>query len=234
MLSSFCDHVIVGSVRVHPPKRYVLLCGGEVSDIHSTVPLTLRDAFLKGDGVSSLKTAEVLQIEEITEFFDKDSPYVDLVQFEADLAQICELVLLFPESPGSFAELGCFAGTREIAEKLLVVIRGKYLGKSSFITKGPIANLRRDYPQSVFSVIDATIDLPGSETAGVDGKVLVAKLAEPIGIRLNQVASHTTLNTTNFNHLCKLYVGLLREGYCLKDDELVLLLAEFGFEVDGD
>jgi len=232
MLTSFHDNVDVASVRVYPPKKYVLLCGGEVSSILDAVPRSLRDAFLIGGGVSMLKGIEFLQVEEVQEFFDKDSPYKDLVKFEKDLAQICELVILFSESPGSFVELGTFAATEEVAEKLLVIIQSKYLTKSSFISKGPALTLRRDHPDSVYTFADITIGMRTGAFSEVDCAALVARLGDPITARLKEVESRTTFNGDRFSHLCKLYVGLLREAYSLKDDELCLLLSEFGTDVD--
>lgn len=232
MLTTFCNNVNVESVRVYPPKRYVLLCGGEVSSIHEPKPISLRDAFLRGGAITALKNSYLLQIEEIQEFFDKDSPYVDLVKFESDIAQVCELVLLFSESPGSFTELGSFAMLSAISEKLLLVVQSKYLSKSSFITKGPVASLKRAYPNSVFSFADATAGITDGIVSTVNEKTLVAVVTPSIEQRLKQTEDRTTLDTAKFNHLCKLYVGLLRESYCLKDDEIILLFNEFGANID--
>lgn len=233
MLTAFSENAIADSVRVYPPKRYILLCGGEVGSAFEMVPRSLRDAFLKGGGLSILKSSEILQIEEIQEFFEKDSPYKDLVQFESDIAQICELVLLFSESPGSFTELGSFSMLTEVTERLLVVIQSKYLSRSSFITKGPVANLRRDFPNSVYTFADATIGLVDGLIGSANPALLVQTLKNPVELRIAQADNRTTLDRTKFNHLCKLYVGILREAYCLKDDEVCLLLNEFGFEVDA-
>ncbi len=232
MLTSFCDNVNVGNIRVYPPKRYVLLCGGEVSNIREPAPVSLRDAFVRGDGVAALRNIDFLQIEEIQEFFDKQSPYVDLVEFESDIAQICELVLLFSESPGSFTELGSFSMLDAIAEKLLLVVQGKYLSKSTFISKGPVANLRRNFPNSVFTFADATIGIAGGLISSTNPAMLVSTLSTPIEARMRAIENRTTLDKSKFNHLCKVYVGLLREAYCLKDDELILLLDDMGFSID--
>jgi hypothetical protein len=232
MLSEFCDNVLAESVRVYPPKRYVLLCGGAVSDIHASSPRSLRDAFLQGKGIESVKTSEILQIEEIQEFFDKDSPYDDLVEFEKDIAQVCELVLLFSESPGSFAELGAFSLIEEISEKVLVVIQNKHLSGSSFINKGPIASLKKRYPSSVFSLVESRYGITPQSLAGTNCNLLVQSLAGPIETRLKQAESRTRFDSSKFNHICKLYVGLLREFYSLKEDEIILLLAEFGCHID--
>lgn len=219
---------------MYPPRRYVLLCGGEVSSIVDRHPISIRDAFLRGDWASLLKNTDLLQIEEIQEFFEKDAPYQDLVKFERDIAQICELVLLFSEGPGSFAELGSFFMVDEIVEKLLVVIQTRYLSKASFITKGPIATLRRDHPNSVFSITDTRIGIIATDVSGIRCDVLTQTLANPIAVRLAEADSKTTLDTGKFNHLCKAYVGLLREFYALKDAEMIQLLSAIGFKLDGD
>lgn len=232
MLDEFYQNLIVGSIRVYPPKRYVLICGGEVGSIVDLFPRSLRDAFLRGDGFNAIKNSEILQIEEIRDFFDKESPYLDLVKFETDIAQISELVMLFSESPGSFAELGCFSMTEEIHEKILVILQSHHLSKSTFITKGPVANFRRQFPRSVFAIVDASIGVVDTSVENVDCKKLVDIISKPLSERLKETEGRTTLDVSKFNHLSKIYVGLLREFYCLKDDEILLLLWEIGFSLD--
>ena len=234
MLTTFCDNVNVKSVRVYPPKRYVLLCGGEVSSILEPKPISLRDAFLKGGAITALRQSSILLIEEIEEFFDKDSPYIDLGKFEGDIAQACELVLLFSESPGSFTELGSFTMLNGVTEKLLLIVQSKYLSKPSFITKGPVASLKRLYPNSVFSFADATVGIRDNILSTVDQELLVKTITNPVEQRLKQTEDRTTFDVQKFNHLCKLYIGLLREAYCLKDDEMLLLLHEFGAIIDKE
>ena len=234
MLDAFRENLIADSVWVYPPKRYVLLCGGEVSHISVITPISLRDAFLKGSGFSALKDSEVLQIEEIQEFFEKTSPYTDLVEFEKDIAQICELVLLFSESPGSFAELGSFSVINEISEKLLVVIRNKYSLRPSFISKGLLESLRRKHPESVFTIIDTQVGIKGDQLFEVNCSNLVEVLQKPVESRLSKIDHKRDLDRGKFNHLCKVYVGLLNEFYCLSSDEIILLLTEIGFSIDEE
>jgi hypothetical protein len=97
-----------------------------------------------------------------------------------------------------------------------------------------VANLNRDHPNSVFSLLDARIGIQNNQISGVDCKALVNTISKPIETRLTESGSRTTLDTSKFNHLCKSYVGLLREFYCLKDDEIILLLNEIGFEIDKE
>jgi hypothetical protein len=210
----------------------VLLCGGEVGSIIETTPKSLRDAFIRAEGHSKVKNFNVLRIEDIQEFFEKDCPYIDLVAFETDIALICELVILFCESPGSFTELGCFSMITEIYEKIIVIIQSHYLSQSTFITKGPVANLKREYPKSVFSIVDRGIGIYNGDVSIVDCEKLVEIVSQPIEDRLKETEGRTTLDLSKFNHLCKIYVGILRELFCLTDDEILLILWELGFEID--
>lgn len=232
MLDAFCQSLTKDGIRVYPPRRHILLCGGTVGSIIEVKPRSLRDAFLKGDGFEKIGSSVVLQIEEIQDFFDKDSPYIDLVSFETDIALICELVILFSESPGSFAELGCFSMVDEIYEKILVIVQNHYLSQSTFISKGPVANFRRTHDKSVYAIVDAGVGIANGDITTVNSKNLVESVVPPIKERLKQTEDRTTLDRSKFNHLCKFYVALLKEFYCLKDDELLLLLWELGFDVD--
>lgn len=230
MLSAFKDNLLADSIHVYPPSRNILLCGGEVSSIIEKSPKSLRDAFIRADGFSIIKNTEIIQIEEIREYFEKDSPYLDLVDFERDIAQVCELVILFSESPGSFAELGSFSNFDEIMEKLLVIVRAKFLLKSSYISKGPVASLRRRFSNSVFTIVDTALGIVGDNVDNINAKALVENLKSPISVRIKEAESRTTLDKSKFNHLCKIYVALLQEFYALKDEEILDLFTFIGFE----
>jgi len=231
MLSTFLENLNVDSTRVYPPKPYVLLCGGPVGDINDPKPISLRDAFLRSNFYNTIKNAEILQIEEIQDYFEKDCPYGNLVLFERDIAQLSELVLLFSEAPGSFAELGSFSAYPEILEKLLVVIQAKYLQKSSFILKGPISHLRSKNDNSVFSITNVQVGVNKNDFSGVDPEKLLELMIPPIDKRLEESKSRTTFQKIKFGHRCKLYVGLLREFSVLKDDELIELFKAFNISL---
>lgn len=69
---------------------------------------------------------------------DKAEHSANLSLFEATLGDFVDLVVIFPDSPGSFAELGMFAVSPPMCTKLLVVIKSEYKGANSFIMRGPI------------------------------------------------------------------------------------------------
>ena len=231
MLSAFIENLNADSTRVYSPKPYFLLCGGPVSSIVDPHPISLRDAFLRAEAGAAIKNAEILQIEEIQEYFEKDCPYKDLVEFERDIAQISDMVLLFSESPGSFTELGSFSSYKEIYEKLLVVVQSKYLTKSSFILKGPVTFLRRKYKNSVFSITNGQVGIKGISFSSVKPEVLLSVLKSPINERLLESKGRTTFQKNRFSHRCKLYIALLKEFSVLKDEELKILFGAFGVKL---
>ncbi|WP_240196262.1 retron St85 family effector protein [Salmonella enterica] len=61
-----------------------------------------------------------------------------LLSLEQQLAEAVDLIILIPESHGSFAELGAFSTRKELAEKMLVLQQNKYKADKSFINHGPI------------------------------------------------------------------------------------------------
>ena len=216
------------SIRQNPSFFYV---GGERTNIDEIKPRSLRDAFLKSDFYSSIENADVCQIEDIREYFDKDSPYMDLVTFERSIAQLSDLVLLFSESPGSFTELGVFTSHRDIAKKTLVIVQQKYLSKDSFIAKGPIAYLTSMSEKSVFSLTNASINLRGNQFSNVKPEKLLSLLATPIKGRLGESQESRTLTKSSFSHRCRLYIGFLREFTVLRDGEIIELFSAFGINV---
>ena len=62
----------------------------------------------------------------------------NVAEFEDIIAEVSSCIILFPESSGSFAELGYFAKSEKLRKKLLVVNNADLQGQDSFIALGPI------------------------------------------------------------------------------------------------
>ncbi len=62
----------------------------------------------------------------------------DLLSLEGLLAESVDAIVLIPESPGSFAELGAFANDEKLRKKLICIIDNKYKKDKSFINQGPL------------------------------------------------------------------------------------------------
>ncbi len=68
----------------------------------------------------------------------------DLLSLEGLLADSVDAIILIPESPGSFAELGAFANNFELRQKLICVIDKKFKKDKSFINKGPLKLVKKE------------------------------------------------------------------------------------------
>ena len=106
-------YVDVKSIRVHAPAPAIFLCGGEV-DAKVASPPSLRDAFMRIHHTPPFSRYLTILAEDLNAFFP-EGEYKDILKFETDIAQICDLIILFSESYGSAAELGAFSMIEEIA-----------------------------------------------------------------------------------------------------------------------
>ena len=84
----------------------------------------------------------------------------NLAVIEETIAATVDSLLLFPESPGSFAELGLFSSNDAISQKMLVAVQHRYQG-DSFIILGPIKRINAN---SSFTPLPIVIseDIDGS------------------------------------------------------------------------
>jgi hypothetical protein len=122
---------------IHQHLSFV--CGAS-GDTHADGTPTLRGQFLHflTANPPKHKILPIVAEEAIEEFLaEETATFLDLGRFEELIAGIVDSVLIFPESPGSFAELGFFAATNSLASKTLVINRQAYQGQS-FINLGPI------------------------------------------------------------------------------------------------
>jgi hypothetical protein len=73
----------------------------------------------------------------------------DLLSLEALLAESVDAIVLIPESPGSFAELGAFANDELLRKKMICIVDKKFKKDRSFINQGFIAqnNEERQYKE---------------------------------------------------------------------------------------
>jgi hypothetical protein len=224
----------VTKLHVQAPTEIVFLCGGPftpLNEMADTTPKSMRDAFLRVVSHPALGSREIVLAEDFTNLSVFSAHYKDILEFESDLAQITELIILFCESAGSFAELGSFASVEEIAKRLLVVLRDYYANANSFITLGPITNLRNHHQYSVFIIEDEVIGIVGESHAAVDLGAFKAAMDQPLRLRLERTKEPTTFNPERAGHVIKLMVGLIQEYGALKLSEIEETLCSLGVQV---
>lgn len=225
------EDLSVKGLHVRSPTNVVFLCGGPYSERGKGRIKSLRDAFLRVSLHPALADSEVILAETFTKQFEFSSRYTDILQFEADLAQIAELIILFCESEGSFAELGAFAHDDEISKRLLVVIRERYANSGSFISLGPIARLRNQSDNSVYTVDDTVLGTRGKSYADISLDELKRSLDTPLKLRLENSREPSTFNRKRDGHLIKLIVGLVQDYGALTEKEIQCALNSLGMSI---
>ena len=65
--------------------------------------------------------------------------FLNLSEFERLIGEIADCIILFPETPGSIAELGLFSAHEDTREKLLLANSIIHRADESFINRGPVA-----------------------------------------------------------------------------------------------
>lgn len=73
----------------------------------------------------------------------------DLLSLEDILAESVDVVMIIPESPGSFAELGAFANNPTLRKKIICLVDKKFKNSKSFLNYGPIKLVRKQNASQV-------------------------------------------------------------------------------------
>ena len=74
--------------------------------------------------------------------------YDDLLSFEEDVCSLVDGVIVFLETEGAIAELGCLLKNEQVAHKLYVVVSNEHYQNDSFIKFGPLRFLENTYSNS--------------------------------------------------------------------------------------
>lgn len=215
------------TLKVRAPTRVLFVCGGRVGNGARSIK-SLRDAFVKVKGRTPLDRYHVVLAEDAKPFAPEG--YRDLLRFESDIAQISELVMLFSESAGSFAELGAFTMHDDLSRKLLVVIDDHYDQQESFIRLGPMKFLEERYGDASVYVIDRT-GVGIGKTGGVSKLNLTefhSRMVEALEDRLSAPLERTTFDPTRNGHLIKFMVGAIDHYGALELDEISSLFTKLG------
>ncbi|EAT6679566.1 UDP-3-O-(3-hydroxymyristoyl)glucosamine N-acyltransferase, partial [Salmonella enterica] len=120
---------------INDTKKVIFICGKDKSDKESY--RFKISQLLERNTNYQLAYPEDL-FEDLFEDLLEGQANNSLLSLEQQLAEAVDLIILIPESPGSFAELGAFSTRKELAEKMLVLRQNKYKADKSFINHGPI------------------------------------------------------------------------------------------------
>lgn len=143
MSSKFITEYDIEIMSMHLRERrggdrpvFVFPCGGD-ERYHPTRRL-FRE-YVQRNASGTLKNVFCLTAEDIAQ--SNALREWNLLQQEAVLADICDCIIIFAESVGSYCELGAFSSLPHASRITSVVIPKKYKDDSSFLNDGPAREL---------------------------------------------------------------------------------------------
>lgn len=235
LMLPYLEDLDVNQLHVQAPTEVIFLCGGPYEETREPEIKSLRHAFHCIVEHPALKGRDIIVAERVTRQLDFSQHYKNLLEFEKDIAQITELVLLFCESAGSFTELGSFSSYEEIYSQLLVVIRQVYWEENSFIKLGPLEFLKQTCGrESIFVIRDEEVGIRNQDIKTIDIDLFKTIIQEPLRKRLAATREPTTFHADRAGHRIKLIVGLIQEYGALEFHEIASALRQIGLSVTDD
>jgi len=127
-----------GSIFERKDRHILFVCGGPVGASADS----LRARFLNWAKEELPDVVPVLAEDAYGESYSDEPPeFINLGQFEKLIAGVSDCVLIFPESVGSYAEIGLFSATAAIKKKILIANEDTYHNRDSFLNLGPISHI---------------------------------------------------------------------------------------------
>lgn len=143
------------NARINQLPPIVLVFGGPLGDPNKSA----REMFNTWAGLKHSIISSQIRTPEQFEDWNSFTGYSNLVDFEIDAGNLARAIVLFSESPGSFAELGAFSTNSALSERLFVVVAKEHYEATSFIAYGPlrkIEDLKHDHSICVLDSLDPT------------------------------------------------------------------------------
>lgn len=120
-------------------KTTVFLCGADINQ-KDTIRHKISQSLLKNSGL----WFDLIYPEDIFDELLYSSKTIDLLSLEGLLADSVDVIVIIPESPGSYSELGAFANDEKLRKKLICVVDKKYKKYKSFINQGPLKLVKKE------------------------------------------------------------------------------------------
>jgi L-fucose mutarotase/ribose pyranase (RbsD/FucU family) len=130
-------------------KTTIFLCG---ADIYQKDKIRYKIAEKMKQNWHFSYTYDIIYPEDIFDELLYSSKKRDLLSLEGLLADSVDAIVLIPESPGSFAELGAFANDEKLRKKIICLVDKKYKKDKSFINQGPLKLVKKENPHGVIFI----------------------------------------------------------------------------------
>jgi len=215
--------IIIKSLDIHSCRvelsdsPIVLLCGGRVPQKdHPEDPepplASFRHALTRANS-----SYELFRPEEITTW-QSDGVYKNLMDFEADLANICTLVVIVLESAGAIAELGAFSQLPELSKKIIAIKSNEFTGDPSFISLGILRYIAEAHQSSV-----KTYPWEVAHPHTISNEV-IDDAANDIKDELDRLKKSHVFKINNGAHVITLICSLIVLFVALKESEILQYL----------
>lgn len=135
-------------------KTTIFLCGAKIDD-KNKLRYKIAERF---SSFFYLFWYDIIYPEEIFDELLYSVKTKDLLSLENLLADSVDSIVLIPESPGSFAELGSFANDSTLRKKTICIIDEKYKKDKSFINKGPLKLIKNANKFAIIFIDPNNID----------------------------------------------------------------------------
>ena len=201
MLPSYITDADIDVMQKHLRKRrsrakrplFIFPCGGN-EDNYSSRRMFKR--YVARSKSESLSNVFCLTAEDVAR--RKSLRELNLLQQEALLVDICDWVIIFAESPGSFCELGAFSALPHAAEITSVAIDRKYRLDKSYLIEGPAREISElDTPLSKVFYLDLSNPFSSAEFSSYVSQLrsyvtanddhAIAGIRKPINLAEDQV-----------------------------------------------
>lgn len=130
-------------------KTTIFLCGADISQ-KDKIRYKIAEE-LKQSWPTSFYY-DIIYPEDIFDELLFSSKKSDLLSLEGLLAESVDAIVIIPESPGSFAELGAFANDEKLRKKLICLVDIKYKKDKSFINQGPLKLVKKENPHGLIFI----------------------------------------------------------------------------------
>ncbi|MFK5947486.1 MAG: retron St85 family effector protein [Methylococcales bacterium] len=203
----------------------VLLCGGKVPCKKHPDDPEPEISSLRHTITHQNTEFEIFRPEEITTW-QTDGTYKNLMDFEADLASICSIVVIILESAGSIAELGAFSQLADLSNKLIVIKSREFNDKPSFINLGILRHIAENHSTSIKSY-----DWDTSKPLAIKNTVAEDVIYD-IQAELDNLKNSSVLKLNLSPHIIVLVCELLQLFVALKEKELLTYIQAMGVDID--
>lgn len=163
-------------------------------------------------------------------FAGAGAPYANWKDFEIDLAQLCQLIMVFCESEGSIAEFATFSDIDEIARRLLLIIDDKNYSEGSYIKLGLINSFEQRYTRKAVYVLQYRgLNIEhGAPVGGIDLDEFRARMGRVVPGAVQAHHEPRTFDAGRPGHIIKLITGLAQHFGAMTLDEISVYLWAMG------